>query len=90
MMNHKVAPTLNLENLTCVIHCCAYPSTIDDSDGGDEDNMKHGGANKDGQQDSSPPEQNLHRLEISSKFFLTLPSLCRGKKDKFEKNSCGT
>ena len=34
-MNHKLAPALNLENLTCVIHCCAYPSTVDGGDGGD-------------------------------------------------------
>ena len=48
MMNRKVAPTLNLENLTCVIRCCAYPSTTaDEGDGGDEDNVKDGDANED-------------------------------------------
>ena len=49
MMNHKVAPTLNLENLTCVIHCCAYPSTTadDKGDGGDENDVKDGDANED-------------------------------------------
>ena len=47
-MNCKVAPALNLENLTCVIRCCAYPSTTDASDGGDEgDDMNDGGANED-------------------------------------------
>ena len=50
-MNHKLAPALNLENMTCVIHCCAYPSTVDKEDEGDEDNMNDGGANKDGRQD---------------------------------------
>ena len=48
--------------------------------------MSHGGANKDGQQDSSPPEKNLHGLEEPSKFFLTLPSLCQSKKDQFKNN----
>ena len=34
-MNRKVAPALNFENLTCVIRCCAYPSTTaDEGDGG--------------------------------------------------------
>ena len=59
MINCKVAPTLNLENLTCVIHFCAYPSTTDTSDEGDrrdEDHMNDGGVNKDGQQDSGPPQ----------------------------------
>ena len=46
--------------------------------------MNHGGPNKDSQQDSSPPEENLHGLEKSSKFFLTLPYLCQSKKDKFK------
>ena len=42
-MNRKVAPALNLENRTCVIRCCAYPSsTADEGDRGDEDNVKDG------------------------------------------------
>ena len=79
-MIRKVAPTLNLENLTCVIRCCAYPSTADEGDGGDEDNRKDGDVNEDGQQDSSTSEKDLHGPEKSSKFFLTLPSLRRSKK----------
>ena len=49
MMNRKVAPTLNLENLICVIRCCAYPSTTadDEGDGGDENDVKDGDANED-------------------------------------------
>ena len=51
MMNRKVAPALNLENLTCVIRCCAYPSTAadndDEGDGGDENDMKDGDAIED-------------------------------------------
>ena len=49
-MNRKVAPALNLENLTCVIRCCAYPSTAaddDEGDGGDENDVKDGDANED-------------------------------------------
>ena len=89
-MNRKVAPALNLENLTCVIHCCAYPSTIDASDGGDdEDDMNDGGANEVNRQDSSPTEKDLHRFEKPSKFFLTLPSLRRNKKDKVENKIVG-
>ena len=75
-MNRKVAPALNLENLTCVIRCCAYPSTTaDEGDGGDEDNVKDGDVNKDDRQDSRSPEKDLHGPEKSSKFSLTLPSL---------------
>ena len=84
MMNRKVAPALNLENLTCVIHCCAYPSTADEGDGGDEDNLKDGDANEDGRQDSSSSEKDLHGPEKPRKFFLTLPSLRRSQKDKFK------
>ena len=49
MMNRKVAPALNLENLTCVIRCCAYPSIAadDEGDGGDENDVKDGDANED-------------------------------------------
>ena len=49
MMNRKVAPALNLEILTCVIYCCAYPSTTadDKGDGGDENDVKDGDANED-------------------------------------------
>ena len=75
-MNRKVAPALNLENLTCVIRCCAYPSTTaDEEDWGDEDNVKDGDANEDNRQESRSPEKDLHGPEKSSKFFLTLPSL---------------
>ena len=89
-MNRKVAPTLNLENLTCVIRCCAYPSTTaDEGDGGDEDNVKDGDANEDHQQDSRSPEKDLHGTEKSSKFFLTLLSLRQSKKDKFENKAAG-
>ena len=89
-MNRKVAPALNFENLTCVIRCCAYPSTTaDEGDGGDEDNVKDGYANKDDQQDSHSPKKDLHRPEKSSKFFLTLPSLHRSKKDKFKNKAAG-
>ena len=91
MMNRKVAPTLNLENLTCVICCCAYPSNAADykGDGGDENDLKDGDGNEDGRQDSSSPEKDLHGPEKSSKFFLTLPSLCRSKKDKFKNKAAG-
>ena len=49
MMNRKVAPALNLENLTCVIRCCAYPSTAADDEGdrGDENDVKDDDANED-------------------------------------------
>ena len=46
--------------------------------------MEDGDANEDEQQDSCSPEKDLHRPEKSSKFFLTLLSLCRSKKDKFK------
>ena len=88
-MNRKVAPALNLENLTCVICCCAYPPTTDASDGGGEDDMNDGGANEDNREDSGPPEKDLHGFEKPSKFFLTLPSLHRSKKDKFENKITG-
>ena len=68
-MNRKGAPALNLENLTCVIRCCAYPPTTDASDG---DDMNDGGANEDNREDSAPPEKDLHRSEKPRKFFLTL------------------
>ena len=60
-MNCKVAPALNLENLTCVIHCCAYPSTTADDEGdrGDENDVKDGDANEDKRQDSRSPEKDL-------------------------------
>ena len=90
-MNRKVAPALNLENLICVIRCCAYPSTAadDKGDGGDENDMKDGDANEDERQDSHSPEKDLHGPEKSSKFFLTLPSLRRSKKDKFKTKAAG-
>ena len=89
MMNHKLAPALNLENLTCVIRCCAYPSTVDGGYGGDEDNMNDGDTNKDDRQDSGTSEKDLHGPEKSSKFFLTLPSLRQSKKDKFKNKVAG-
>ena len=82
-MNHKLAPPLNLENLTCVIHCCAYPSTVDKGDDGDEDNMNDAGVNRDGQQDSSALEKDLHRPEKPTMRLLfsfagrTIQSLTR-------------
>ena len=85
-MNRKGAPALNLENLTCVIRCCAYPPTTDASDG---DDMNDGGANEDNREDSAPPEKDLQRSEKPRKFFLTLPSLHRSKKDKFENKITG-
>ena len=90
-MNHKVAPALNLENLTCVIRCCAYPSTAADDkvDRGDENDVKDGDANEDERQDFRFPEKDLHGPEKSSKFFLTLPSLRQSKKDKFENKAAG-
>ena len=90
-MNCKVAPALNLENLTCVIRCCAYPSTAADDEGdrGDENYMKDGDANEDERQDSHSPEKDLHRPEKSSKFFLALPSLRQSKKDKFKNKAAG-
>ena len=92
-MNRKVAPTLNLENLTCVIRYCAYPSTAadddDEGDGGDTNDMKDGDANEDERQDSPSPEKDLHGPEISSRFFLTLPSLRRSQKDKFKTKVSG-
>ena len=90
-MNRKVAPALNLENLTCVIHCCAYPSTTADDKGdeGDEYEVKDGNANEDKRQDSRSSEKDLHGPEKSSKFFLTLPSLRQSKKDKFENKAAG-
>ena len=89
-MDRKVAPALNLENLTCVIHCCAYPSiTADEGDSWDEDNMRDGDANEDNQQDSHSPEKDLHGPEKSSKFFLTLPPLHQSQKDKFKNKAAG-
>ena len=52
--------------------------------------MKHGDANEHEQQDPPSPEKDLHGLEKSSKFFLTLLSLCRSKKDKFENKAAGS
>ena len=51
--------------------------------------MKDGDANGDDRQDSHSPEKDLHGPEKSSKFFLTLPSLCQSKKDKFENKAAG-
>ena len=51
--------------------------------------MKYGDANEDDRQDSRSPEKDLQGPEKSSKFFLTLPSLRRSKKDKFENKAAG-
>ena len=51
--------------------------------------MKDGDANEDNQEDSCSPKKDLRGPEKSSKFFLTLPSLCQSKKDKFEKKAAG-
>ena len=65
------------------------PPLLTRETGGDEDNVKDGDVNEDDQQDSRSPEKDLHGPEKSSKFFLTLPSLCRSKKDKFENKAAG-
>ena len=51
--------------------------------------MKDGDANKDDRQDSSSSEKDLYGPEKSSKFFLTLLSLCQSKNDKFENKAAG-
>ena len=51
--------------------------------------MKDGDANEDERQDSRSPEKDLHGPEKSSKFFLTLPSVRRSKKDKFKNKVVG-
>ena len=81
-MNRKVAPTLNLKNLTCVIHCCAYPSTTADNEGGrvDENDVKDGDANEDKRQDSCSPEKNLHGPEIQQVFPCLTVSMPKQKR----------
>ena len=90
-MNRNVAPALNLENLTCVIHCCTYPSAAADDEGDrrDENDVKDGDANEDERQDCRSPEKDLHRPEKSGKFFLALLSLRQSKKDKFQNKAAG-
>ena len=51
--------------------------------------MNDGGVNEGKREDSCSPEKDLHGFEKPSKFFFTLPSLCRSKKDKFKNKIAG-
>ena len=56
-MKARRTPTVNLENLTCAIHCCISP---DNTDGDDQDIRSH----------SDHPEANIHRPEEPSQFLF--------------------
>ena len=67
-MTRIFPPALNLENLTCNIRCCAFPSTVDERDRENKEKMNDGSTNKDGRQDSSPSEKDLHGPENPASF----------------------
>ena len=58
-MKARRAPTVNLENLTCAIHCCISP---DNTDGDDQDIGLC----------SNHPEVNIHRPEEPSQFLFPI------------------
>ena len=57
MMKARCVPTVNLENLTCAIHCRISP---DNTDGDDQDIRSC----------SDHPEVNIHRPEEPSQFLF--------------------
>ena len=83
--------SLNLENLTCVIRCCAYPSTAadDEGDGGMRMTWKVVMQTRMSNRISILLRKIYTDQKKSSKFFLTLPSLRQSKKDKFKNKAAG-
>ena len=57
MMKAQLGPTVNLENLTCAIHCCISP---DNTNGDDQDIGSC----------SNHPEVNIYRPEEPSQFLF--------------------